>query len=126
MTKSETIAAAIPIIKAGGVYIIRNKVNGRRYIGSAKCSFMIRWGQHLRDFRLRNHHNFKLLDDFCRMGIDAFEFDILEECPPNHCDEREAFWIKELCPEYNVYNKQKPGSPGGYRDSIRKNSGKIR
>lgn len=35
-------------------------------------------------------------------GIEYFDFVVLEECAPDHCIEREQWWMKFLAPEYNI------------------------
>lgn len=40
--------------------------------------------------------------DFEQYGVDAFTFEILEECAPKELDKREGFFLNELQPEYNI------------------------
>ncbi len=119
MTRSESINQATPILSSRGVYIIRNIVNGMKYVGSTRHTFFYRFGQHLKDLELRRHHNFLLQRDYNNVGMSGFELDVLEECDASACVEREQFWINELKPEYNIRNNQKSGAPLGYRIRIR-------
>ena len=63
--------------KDAGVYKITNKLNGRIYIGSAKC-FQVRWSQHAGSLKNNKHSNRFLQADFNKSGTDAFLFEVLE------------------------------------------------
>ena len=41
-------------------------------------------------------------EDFELFGVDAFKFEILEECAPNELDKKETAYMNELQPEYNI------------------------
>lgn len=62
---------------ASGIYQIRNKSNGRLYIGSAK-EFKARYKQHTTSLTKGTHHNKFLQGDFNKCGSDAFVFEVLE------------------------------------------------
>lgn len=69
-----------------GVYRIRNTVNGKLYVGStASATFRRRWRQHVMDLRRGNHHSPHLQAAWNKYGEDAFEFEVLLECPPEDC-----------------------------------------
>lgn len=63
--------------KSAGIYKITNKLNGRRYFGSAKC-FQVRWSQHANSLKRGKHQNKFLQADFNKCGEDAFVFEVLE------------------------------------------------
>lgn len=90
-----------------GIYKITNTITGEQYIGQSK-NIDDRWKAHCK----------------CGLGIDAsatntlynnmqkykvwnFTFELLEECPPDQLNEKEAFWIQSY--QSNVYglNTQK-------------------
>ena len=62
-----------------GVYMIKNKINGKFYIGSS-VDIQKRWINHRVDLRNNKHHSFQLQQDWSEYGEDNFEFLILEEC----------------------------------------------
>ncbi len=76
-----------------GVYVIKNLLNGKRYIGSASLSFHKRWRVHKSRLRLGNHPNDHLQKSWNKNGEDAFEFSVLERCPPEECLMREQAWL---------------------------------
>lgn len=55
-----------------GVYSIRNKVNGRVYVGSTRNSFYKRFHIHLKHLRNSKHHSKELQKDWNTYGEDAF------------------------------------------------------
>ena len=59
-----------------GVYMIKNKVNGKFYIGSS-VDIQKRWINHRVDLRNNKHHSFQLQQDCSEYGQDNFEFLIL-------------------------------------------------
>lgn len=93
-----------------GVYCIRNLFDGKIYVGSAAKGIISRWKYHLTGLR-KNHPNWKIRKAASHCGVFAFELDILEECPPDKCIEREQYWMNELNPEYNICPNA--GSPLG-------------
>lgn len=78
-----------------GVYIIRNLINGKVYVGS---SFKIekRWRKHIFDLRHRVHSNSHLQRSFDKHGEESFSFDVLEETTRPR--EREQHWIDHVQP----------------------------
>lgn len=100
------------------IYAIRNKENGKVYIGrSTKLEHRIKqhWQEKRRMIQISKEPKFmgSLTDfekDFECFGQNAFEVYRIEECvPPEMCRQREAFWISE----YNAtdprfgYNKSR-------------------
>jgi group I intron endonuclease len=88
-------------IEGSGIYQIRNLINGKRYIGSAK-SFKVRWGKHLSDLKLSKHHSVYLQRSWNTHGAESFEFKILEVCSLDSLVDREQSWLDEAKPEYNI------------------------
>lgn len=68
-------------IEVSGVYFIKNRENGRVYIG---CSEMVdvRIQQHDHMLRRGQHHNPELQHDFNTYGRDAFDVGMIQELPP--------------------------------------------
>jgi group I intron endonuclease len=89
------------VMKTSGIYQIKNKVNGKSYIGSS-VRLNKRWKRHLTDLKCNVHHSLALQRAFHKYGSDNFEFSILENCDENLLLEREQFYLDSLKPEYNI------------------------
>jgi len=98
-------------VKKTGIYQIRNKTNGKRYIGSASSigGFLVRWNKHKNELRKAIHHSSKLQRAWNKYGADAFVFEILLYCDPENCLMYEQIAMDHYKPEYNV--SQVAGSP---------------
>ena len=95
------------LIKQTGVYLIRNLVNGKLYVGSASKSFKLRWQNHLKLLQNENHHSEKLQSDYDIYGKDSFEFEIALTCGPKNC----LFYEQQLIDQLDVVNKGYNVSP---------------
>jgi len=96
-----------------GIYQIRNKVNGKVYIGSAK-TFSKRLKEHRYELRKGTHHSKHLQMAVEKYGADSFIFEVLEYVDDEHLLlEREKYWLDTVKPyEHDKgYNIQK--EPGG-------------
>lgn len=82
-----------------GVYLIRNKVNNKRYIGSS-LDIATRLSHHFGKLR-KSCGNHDLYKDICHYGRKNFDFEILEEVTKNNLLYTEQKWIEKLNPEYN-------------------------
>ena len=86
----------------GVIYSILNKVNNKRYIGSA-INFKTRKKLHL--YRLRHdfHHSILLQRAWEKYGEENFQFLILEDVDENYkLLEREQWWLDNTPNEYNI------------------------
>ena len=79
-----------------GVYCIRNKRNGKRYVGSSTVSVRGRWKSHRNGLRKNLHTARHLQHAWNKYGEQLFEFLVLEFCDPETCLEREQFWMDEF------------------------------
>ena len=96
-----------------GVYMIKNILNNKCYIGSAK-NIKHRLRQHLRDLLSEKHINKYLLRAFNKYGQDSFVYTILEKCD----EDRHAILNAEqvylnMSPEYNYMKIA--GTTTGYK-----------
>lgn len=75
-----------------GIYKITNINNGMCYVGQT-TNFANRWRQHIRRGVGAEPitHN-KLYPAMMKEGIENFTFEIIEGCPSNKLNEREAYW----------------------------------
>jgi group I intron endonuclease len=96
-----------------GVYGIRNKVNGKSFIGTSVDLPSI-LNRELAALRLGKHSRSELQKDWNELGPEAFEFEILDTLtPPDTPDYKpaddlrvlEAMWLEKLSPfEERGYN----------------------
>lgn len=102
----------------GGVYAIRNLVNGREYIGVAHSGFMGRSSIHRWGLRHGRHHCRALQADWDKYGEQAFSFVVLDgydisdiRGPGNtglaFCKEREWYY-RRLAEGIDLYNTMRP------------------
>lgn len=68
-----------------GVYMIRNRVNGKVYVGSAAVSLKNRIRHHINALRRGDHCNSKLQNSWNKYGEQNFEFSVLAKCLPVWC-----------------------------------------
>lgn len=66
------------MIDSGGIYQIRNLINGKFYIGSA-INFRRRWNSHISLLRRNLHKNRHLQHSWNKHGQDNFVFEIIEQ-----------------------------------------------
>src|SRR5574343_160750 len=85
-----------------GVYEIRNLMDGKTYIGSSSRCVQRRLATHRTSLNRGDHDNFKLQIAWLKCPREAFEFNLIEECPKEKCIEREQYWMNLLAPEYNI------------------------
>lgn len=88
--------------KLNGIYIIRNTIDSRVYIGECH-NFYKRYGRHKSSLLLGKHCNIKLQNFVNKYGIEALEFDILELCDDNLVD-KEIEYIKKYDSINNGFN----------------------
>ena len=97
-----------------GIYIIRNRGNGKCYVGSA-VNLRKRMNNHRHELRADKHHSATLQRAWSRHGEATFGFSVLLRCDPEHLIffEQRAFDV--LHPFYN--GLKVAGSPVGRKHS---------
>ena len=98
----------------GFIYIIRNTVNSKVYIGQTKNTVEQRWREHLRHSQYGDQVINRAMKKY---GTDKFYIETLEICDIKFLDEREMYYI-EL---YDSTDKSK-----GYNVSIGGNTPKFK
>jgi hypothetical protein len=96
-----------------GIYLWRNKINGKIYVGSSvnlskrfKNYFNESYTTRLKDFMII----YKALLSY---GFENFSLEILEHCDPSFLLEREQYYLDLLKPDYNILKIA--GSSLGYK-----------
>ena len=98
-----------------GIYKITNKLDGKVYIGQATNL----------ERRLSEHKQKRALtiDDYINfIGVENFEFSIIEECAKEELDKKEQLYIEQYDSQKNGYNIQK----GGFNNSCGEGNGRAR
>jgi predicted GIY-YIG superfamily endonuclease len=93
-----------------GIYLIRNKVNGKTYVGQS-VQIEIRWKQHLDASKneKNNDYNNYIYKSFRKYGVENFEFVVLEFVEDNEkLTKREQYWYEIIRPNYNMERPIKP------------------
>ncbi len=81
------------ILAQSGIYAFTNKLNGKRYVGSA-INLRRRYKKHLSQLNNGNHHSAKFQHAWAKYGAEQFEFIVLELVEdPSALIGREQFWI---------------------------------
>jgi len=101
-------------VKQSVIYAIRNKINGKSYMGSTNDLYCRR-ALHLSRLRKKRHHSIILQRAFDKYGEDAFEFFVLESVEdPTQLLIREQIYLDTFRPVYNVSKKSdRPPSQKG-------------
>lgn len=86
-----------------GVYLIRNKINGMRYVGSS-VDIERRFMEHKTP---KSNGNNRLHTDIQEIGKENFEFTVLEECTLEDLRDKELQYIRSINPEYNFVGKRR-------------------
>lgn len=102
-----------------GIYIIKNIINNKCYIGSTS-HINQRKKEHFSRLYNQTHHNIHLQNSYNKYGKDAFIFEIIEVVDYKNGGkltllDREQYYINILKPEYNIL--QIAGSTLGYNHS---------
>jgi hypothetical protein len=88
-----------------GIYMIKNLINGERYIGQSKRPYTRRvahFSIYSNPESKNNSTNSQLQSAMKQYGPESFIFGIIEHCEPELLLERESYWINQLNPEYNL------------------------
>jgi len=84
------------LFKVSGIYAIINRVDGKRYIGSAAC-LKTRISYHRSMLRNDRHDNSHLQRAWNRYGENNFSFFIIQFCAIADLIEKEAWWMWLTC-----------------------------
>lgn len=80
----------------GKIYIIKNIVNDKVYIGQTIHSLELRFGQHCRRSKTICGHTQKLYNAFRKYGVDKFFIELIEDnIPVDNLNEREIYYVQK-------------------------------
>ena len=88
------------------IYFIKNKITNRMYIGQTVQPLQSRINQHMVG-------KTEIDTDMQRIGLNNFEYGIIEECNSEELDEKEIYYIAKYDTYYNEYNNQLGGRKTG-------------
>lgn len=88
------------------IYYIRNRKSGRMYIGQTVQTLEQRIKQHLIG-------EIEIDRDIRKLGIESFDYDVIEECADTELDAREIYYIAKYDTYLNGYNNQLGGRKRG-------------
>lgn len=85
-----------------GIYIIKNTINNKVYVGSGagKNGIKDRFYKHRSSLKHNKHYNKHLQAAYNVYGSKAFSYEILEKCAPELCLQREQHYL-DLYKSYN-------------------------
>lgn len=86
-----------------GIYMIKNIVNGKVYIGSS-TNIRKRWNQHRCYLEGNKHHCKALQNSYNKHGKINFEYILVETCESSILEIREQFWIDKYWGKTTCYN----------------------
>lgn len=94
----------------GTIYIIKNTVNKKVYIGQTTMSVKERWTAHMKPSTAKQRHTYKLYNAIRKYGRDNFYYEILEEnIDVDDLNYKEILYIEAYDSFYNGYNSTKGG-----------------
>lgn len=79
------------MVKYGRIYIIRNTVNNKVYVGQTTVSIKLRFQNHLSAARCGK--DYVIGKAIRKYGENKFYVELLEECLVEELNERETYWI---------------------------------
>jgi group I intron endonuclease len=88
-----------------GIYCFTNKVNGKQYVGLS-VDIAKRYANHI---GARSPRGSAMFLPIRKYGIEAFTFEVLEECDAADLNEREIYWIAKLDSYNTGYNRTTGG-----------------
>ena len=96
----------------GYIYIIKNHINSKVYIGKTSTTVEQRFKEHIRDSRKRRQEKRPLYNAMRKYGIDQFYIELMEQT--ENTIEREKYWISYYDSYHNGYNATLGGDGSEY------------
>lgn len=96
----------------GIIYIIKNRINDKVYVGQTTQSLQERYNKHLSDAKYKNTHLYRAMRKY---GADNFYCEVLEDnLSIEQLDQQETYWIKFYDSYKNGYNSTLGGQKTHY------------
>jgi group I intron endonuclease len=74
------------------IYLIKNKVNDKKYVGMTKRTLEKRWKEHK-----KGYSNYLLSSAIKKFGIENFEISVIDKATTEkELKEKERYWMLEL------------------------------
>ena len=106
-------------MKKCGIYIIKNNINDKVYIGQS-VDIACRWRAHCYSATKERQDSYTQIHSVMRQyGVENFWYEVLEECEYQELDEKEIYYIKKYNSYLNGYNMNEGG-----KSSIGENNGR--
>ncbi len=105
-----------------GIYMIKNKVNGKIYIGQS-IQLNKRWNEHIKALKANSVKcNPILLNEWNKYDEESFEFIVLEECGFDELTEKEKFYMEayQSLDRNFGYNIREAGNQGTLPEYLKK------
>lgn len=92
-------------MKQCGIYIIKNTINDKVYVGQS-TDISMRWWAHKNAAKRpsRQDANTDIHSAMRELGVENFYMEVLELCKYSQLSNREKYWIKHYNSYYNGYN----------------------
>jgi len=85
----------------GHIYVIKNDINNKLYVGKTVGTILNRWYKHLDAYLTNDWHLYKAMRKY---GVEHFWIEEIETCEEDVVNEREIYWIAKLNTIQNGYN----------------------
>lgn len=93
----------------GSIYIIKNNINDKVYIGQTTMSIEDRFKNHIKKSTIKSR-TYKIYNAFRKYGVDNFFIELLEDnIPIEDLDKKEIYYIEKYDSFKNGYNSTKGG-----------------
>lgn len=97
-------------MRKGSIYIIRNKINDKVYIGQTVMSVQERFRAHCKPCTAKQRGTYKIYNAFNKYGVSNFYVETLKEnIPISILDKTEIEYIEKFDSYFNGYNSTKGG-----------------
>lgn len=100
--------------RSGKIYLISNNVNDKLYVGQTIQTLKKRFNGHCCYSKSDRSANMLIKRAIHKYGRDKFHITLLEECPQDKMNEREAYWISFYDSYNKGYNLTKGGQESNY------------
>ena len=101
--------------KCAGIYLIKNKINGKCYIGQS-IKLQKRIKAHFNNYNYERYSHIILYKAFKKYGIENFELIILKvfrDALSGYTKQQLDFWEKHYIKQYDTYNNGYNSTLGG-------------